>query len=192
MNKNKIILLFAILISGLVSSQIKKDLKQYKIKQGLMKYGIKLNNYVLKNEFVIKDYNEGYTVTNYTDSIILKKVRVSDKKDFFIYTYKYTPTNYKQNHNEYFIINETKFLIDSIIDRDKIDLKYNNPYFNFRESYFFKEKKKDKFLIVLEAENRTFYRDKFVKSYFVINIYADKQDIYLFYDVDKSKVLKPL
>lgn len=159
MEIRKIILIYILLITNSISSQIKNDLKEYKIANKLNKYGIKLNNYSLKNEFGIKYYNEGFTVTNNKDSIVLKKIKIFDKSNFFLFTYKYTPTNYNKNHKEYFILNDNKFFIDTIIHRDKINLKYYNPYFYLRTSYFFKGKKKGENLIIIEAENRTFYRN---------------------------------
>lgn len=188
----KIILTFLILTSGLAISQIKKDLKHYKVIDSLNKYGIKFKDYVLYDEFEIKNYNEGYTISNNKDSISLKKISIFDKKEIFLYTYQFTPTDYKHNHNEYFKINGRNFLIDSIVCKSKIDLRYSNPYFYFRKSYLFKEKKKNLNMLIVEAENRTFYRDKFVKSYFIIKIDKNKIEMYLFYDLDKSKVLVPL
>lgn len=92
-------------------------------------------------------------------------IRIFNQKEIFIYTYKYTLTDYKRNHIEYFIIINSKFFIDKIISSDKINLKYNNPYFYFRESYLFKGKEKDEIILLVQAENRTFYQDKYVLSY---------------------------
>jgi len=191
MKKYNIIILLTLFITGFISGQIKDDLKEYKIPFKLKKYGINFNDFILKSDFEIKYYNEGFITTDNKDSILIKRIRVFNKKDIFIHTYRFTPPDYNKNHQEYFVINDKKIFFDTVITKDKIKLKYYNPYFYFRKSYLFKNKKNKEFILI-QAENRTFYRNKFVISYFVIILNKNKADIHLLYDVDKSKVKIPL
>lgn len=189
--KKRNIILLTLFVTGFISGQIKDDLKEYKIPAKLKKYGIDLNDFILKSDFEIKYYNEGFITTDNNDSIIIKRIRAFDKKDIFVETYKFIPSDYSKNHDEYFVINGDSIFLDTIINKDKIKLKYYNPYFYFRESYLFKDEKKNKEFILIQTENRTFYRNKSVISYFVIILNKDKVDIHLLYDVDKSKVVNP-
>lgn len=162
-------------------SQQKKNYEINSIKSLLKKKDICLNKYILIDSVSIKEYNEGFTMTNSKDSLTMKELKIID--NFSILTYEFTPTDYEKAHNDSFKINDSNYEIDSLVVKNKIDLKYNNPYFYFTNCYIFtKKKNENEKLILIKSVNRTFYRDRTVESFFAVKISENKIGIHLFYD----------
>jgi hypothetical protein len=153
------------------------------IKKELKKTGAKLKKYELIKTIDIKDYNEGFTITNTEDSIQLKEIIID--KDISLFTYKFTPSDYKQFHEDFFRIKGINYKIDSIILSQGVDTKYYNPYFFLRSCLIYegKENNKSNFFLI-EANNRTFYRNKEVLSAFLIYINQKEVIIKILYDLN--------
>lgn len=193
-----------IIISTLISCRISKVNNENPIADGIIKVlnknNIKTKNYQYVSSFEVKPYNKGYTETNNTDSLNIKQISLTLDNEYIFNTYEYIPTDYKKYHSEYFTLGKNKIFLDKVIQENHINLKYQNPYFYFRNSYIFKND--NDIILVLKSENRTFYRDREVKSIFYFYIkdgtivdvrlfYDIKNDIYWFYSPSWAKSVMP-
>jgi hypothetical protein len=183
--KYQLTFVFCFIVSLFCFSQHKNNYEISLIKPLLKKKDICLNKYILIDSVSIEEYSEGFTMTNSKDSLTMKELKITN--DFSIFTYNFTPTDYEKVHNDSFKINDFNYEIDSLVVKNKINLKYNNPYFYFTNYYIYTNKKnKNEKLILLKSVNRTFYKDRIVESFFVVKISENKTNIQLFYDLSYS------
>ncbi|MDR2221574.1 MAG: hypothetical protein LBE34_02430 [Flavobacteriaceae bacterium] len=163
-----------------------RNKKEYKLLEKLRCLNVSNDAFELYDYSSISPYFEGFTQTNSIDSVIFKKIRIDKNIDF--YTYKYVPTDYTKNNKEFFQIKGKSILLTSIIYNQKVDLKYQNPYFNIQEVYSFRNKKSSALhRVIIVANNRTFYRNKSVNSLFIIDYNDNDVNINLVYDIGDEK-----
>lgn len=173
----KFVIIILLIFPCVCTSQVKITSK---IKKDLRKIGIDFKNYEKVKSIEIENYNEGFTVLNSNDSIELKEILLDNEISLF--TYKFIPSDYKQFHQDFFRVKDMNYNIDSIIKYQGIELKYYNPYFYMNKYTSYKEKNKNNNLIIIEAINRTFYKNKEVKSLFIIRIYQKNTLFNVLYD----------
>jgi hypothetical protein len=126
-------------------------------------------------------YLEGSVSSNFTDSMYMKRVEISSKFDVNLFTYYYTPSNYKMNHKEYIKVNDLLISLDSLLKLDYNKIIEKDPYIYWRNISFFKMGDHD--YILLQGQSRNIYMHEGVISYLLFDFVKNHfQNVWLFYN----------